>query len=200
MIYTLIRTFTNVSRQLFKSMHFMHRWWSSSEACKAPLWRQRESSVYCMSSHFPASYLSIQIITSPSQELLTCFTSLHLSQTEAPQLWMSETTHTITCTSLQTIPIISISYQAIVIPKCFFPVLQTSQWCSLQTLNITTPFSLRNVFSPMLPQYITDFFLLVYNNLMVHWTNTKLDSHYTSFYSCHHIECNTVQMHIANEY
>ncbi len=35
---------------------------------------------------------------------------------------------------------------------------------------------------------------------MVHWTNTELDSHYTSLYSCHHTECNTAQMHIANEY
>lgn len=82
---TLIRTFTNVSRRLFKSMHFMHRWWSSSEARKAPLWRQRESSVCCMSRHFPASYLSTQTATPSSRELLTCLTLLHPLQTEALQ-------------------------------------------------------------------------------------------------------------------
>ena len=170
---------------------------------KPPRWRDRELSVYCMSSHFLASYLSIQIITSPSQELLTCFTLLHHSQTEAPQLWMSKTTHTITRTSLQTLLIISISYRAIVIPKWFFStMLQTPQRCALQTLNTTTHLPASGMlFSPLFPQYITDFFLLVfYNNRMVHWTYTKLDSHYTSFYSCHHIECNTAQMHIANEY
>lgn len=34
---TLIRTSTNGSRRLLKSMHIMHRWcWSSSEGCETP--------------------------------------------------------------------------------------------------------------------------------------------------------------------
>lgn len=119
MINTLIGTFTNVSRQLFKSMHFMHRWWSSSEACKAPLWRQRELSVYFTSSHFAASYLSIQTSTPSSRELLTCFTLLHPPQTEAMQLceWvkLSTQSHAPPCKSL-----LSFFFKLLLFPSVFF--------------------------------------------------------------------------------
>lgn len=161
---------------------------------------ERESQVF---TACPACYLSIQTSTSPSQELLTCFTWLYLSQTQAPQP-VNEWNHTYIHMHLSANPFLFLLSpfltKLLLFPSGFWTMLQTPQCCALQTLNITTPSSLRNAFSPMSPQYFTDFILLVYNNRMVHWTNTKLDSHYTSFYSCHHTECNTAQMHIANEY
>lgn len=115
-------------------------------------------------------------------------------------LWMSEAIHAITCTSLQ-IPFVFF-LQAIVIPKCFFfnhvaPHTISLQHSALQTLHITN-FILRNTVSPKVPQYFTISFYSFIINRMVHWTNTKLDSYYTSLYSCHHTERNTAQMHIAN--
>lgn len=105
----------------FKSMHFMHRWCSSSEACKAPLWRQRESSVYCMSSHFPASYLSIRTSAPSSWELLTCFTLLHPSQAEALQP-VNEWNYPRNHTNLPAIPFIcflpSYCYSHMVFEQC----------------------------------------------------------------------------------
>lgn len=150
--------------------------------------REKESRVFAAC---PASYLSIQTLFTL---IPTTVNLLHPAAS-----WSSAACEWVKQSHLPANPsLLSVSHQAIVIPKWF-----SDQRCAaspLQTLHIITLSSLSNAFPPMSPWYFTDSSYSSTINRMAHRTNTKLDSHYTSLYSCHHTECNTAQMHIANGY
>lgn len=158
MINTLIRTFTNASRRLFKSMHFMHRWWSSSEACEAPLWRQR---VECILHVQPlSSQFTRPFRPPPPQPPRRAVNLLHLalSSLDWSILWIAETIHKIPCASRQTLLSVSYCYSQVVFEQCYTTI--SPQRCALPTLHVTLS-SLSTTFSPLFPQYFTNFFLLV---------------------------------------
>lgn len=161
------------------------------------LWRRKESSVCCTSR-----FSTHPFRPSSLRELLSRLTLSHPSQTGGPAAceWV-QLFHTNTHTALPTL--LSASYQAIVIPKWFFnnvtPRTIPPQFHELQTSRIASISSLRNTSSPTSPEYFTLFFLTCFGiNRMEHWTNTKLDGHFTSLYSYHQPERNTFQIH-ANE-
>lgn len=203
MIYTLIRTFTNVSRQLFKSMHFMHRWWSSSEACKAPVVERQR--VECLLHVQPLSS-QLPVHSDHNISLPRVVNLLHLapSFSDWSPTAVNEQNHSYNHTHL---PANSSYYLHFLPSYCYSQVVffnnaaNSTTLCAPDLEHNNTPSSLRNAFFSTVPTIYHRFLsTCFYNNRMVHWTYTKLDSHYTSFYSCHHIECNTAQMHIANEY
>lgn len=147
----------------------MHRWWSSSEGCQALLERQKVEYIQPRSG-----YLSIWISLPATPRQLLTFTLLCPPQTEEYFNWICPPN-----------PKHQPANSA-VFAQCYTHIC---------TLLCTTPsivyFSrFMTTFSPLFPQYVTGVFLLFPLNCIVHWTNTKLDCHYTSLYSCHQTECN----------
>lgn len=174
----------------------------------------RERELECLPHVQPLSsqlHVHSNLNTLLPQELLTCFTLLHPAQTE-PLQPVNEPSFYTTSTQLHAPPrklcLLSVSYQSILIPKCFFVLNNVAPHTIISTTLFTPDLAQQHFFFFFEPQeYIfsnasddisTD--ISFYSFIINMWTNTKLDSHYTSLYSCHQTECNTAQMHIANEY
>lgn len=139
-INTLIRTFTNVSRRLFKSMHFMHRWWSSSESCSVSLRAQT------LSSQLP-------VHSKPSAFLLRAVNLRH----PAP-VWNYSHRHELLFKKKKSFIFFWPTYcHSRVVSECWTASYTSTMPCSLNlSHHIFQPQRTWNFFS-------TDFFLLIHN-------------------------------------
>lgn len=120
----------------------MHRWWSSSEGCHAPLERQEVEYIQPRSG-----YLSIQIsLPAPPQQLLT-FTLLCPPQTEEYFNWICPPNpkHQ------------PYWYSQAVFEQCYTTYISTLL-CTTPSIVYVSRFM--TTFSPLFQQYVTAFFLL----------------------------------------